>query len=62
MIYYINIFLEIVVGAIILYGVHDNSALFSQKAMALTRKKNILYIFRRFMDAYFWSAKFVRWF
>ena len=39
MIYYINVFLEIVVGAIILYGVYDNSALFSQKAMSLTRRK-----------------------
>ena len=39
MIYYINIFWEIVVGAIILYGVHDNSALFNQKSMALTPKK-----------------------
>lgn len=39
MIYYINIFLEIVVGAIILYGVYNGSDLFGQKAMSLTRKK-----------------------
>lgn len=39
MIYYINIFLEIVVGIIILYGTNDNLVLFSQQTMALTRKK-----------------------
>ena len=39
MIYYINIFLEIIVGAIILYGGNDNSDLCGQKTMALIRKK-----------------------
>lgn len=39
MIYYINIFLEIILAIILLYGVADNSKLLSQKVMSVERKK-----------------------
>ena len=48
MIYYINIFFEIAIGVIILYGAYDGSDLFSQKPMSLTRKK-IYCIFSGFL-------------
>ena len=39
MVYFINIFLEIAIGAVILYGICEGSAFFGQKAMSLSRKK-----------------------
>lgn len=39
MVYYINIFLEIILAMILLYGVLDNSQLLAQKVMSSERKK-----------------------
>lgn len=57
MVYYINIFLEIILAMILLYGVLDNSQLLAQKVMSSERKKWYCIISGGGMDSNIWLKR-----